>query len=94
MNVVILGNAKQTDVSDVIKTVASTLMESGINVRYPSGEDLNTAEDLSFQETFKRIDWADMVLAIPRDGLTFEHSTMGEVAYAKHVRKPVFVYYG
>lgn len=94
MNVVILGNAKQTNVSDTIKSVASIFVEAGINVRYPAGEDLDTSEDLSFQETYARIDWADVVMAIPRDGLSFEHSIMGQVAYAKHVKKPVFVYYG
>lgn len=93
MNIVILGNAKNVSVSEKITSIASTLVEAGLNVRYPSSDSLDTAEDLSFQETFGRIDWADMVLAIPKEGLSFAHSTMSEVAYAKHVKKPVFVYY-
>lgn len=93
MNIVILGNAKNPSVSEKITAIASTLVEAGLNVRYPSSDVLETAEDLNFQETFGRIDWADMVLAIPKEGLSFAHSTMSEVAYAKHVKKPVFVYY-
>lgn len=93
MNIVILGNAKTPSVSEKITAIASTLVEAGLNVRYPSSDTLETAEDLNFQETFGRIDWADMVLAIPKEGLSFAHSTMSEVAYAKHVKKPVFVYY-
>lgn len=93
MNIVILGNAKNPSVSEKITSIASSLVEAGLNVRYPSSDTLETAEDLNFQETFGRIDWADMVLAIPKEGLSFAHSTMSEVAYAKHVKKPVFVYY-
>lgn len=93
MNVVILGNAKNVSVSEKITSIAALLVEAGLNVRYPSSDTLETAQDLNFQETFGRIDWADMVLAIPKEGLSFAHSTMSEVAYAKHVKKPVFVYY-
>lgn len=91
MNIVIIGNPKRC--GDKIKEIAAVLTESGINVRYPTSDMLETNDDLNIQETFSRIDWADFVLAIPREGLGFDHSTMGEVAYAKHVRKPVFVYY-
>lgn len=93
MNIVIIGNAKNQSISEKITSFASTLVEAGLNVRYPSSDSLDTAEDLNFQETFSRIDWADIVLAIPKEGLSFAHSTMSEVAYAKHVKKPVFVYY-
>lgn len=91
MNIVIIGNPKRC--GDKIKEIAAVLTESGINVRYPTSDTLETNDDLNIQETFSRIDWADFVLAIPREALGFDQSTMGEVAYAKHVRKPVFVYY-
>lgn len=93
MNIVILGNTKSATVSEKINAIASTLVAAGINVRYPTADALDTSEDLNFQETFGRIDWADIVLAIPKEGLSFGYSTMSEVAYAKHVKKPVFVYY-
>lgn len=91
MNVAIIGNSQKR--AEKIKAIAAVLNDSEINVQYPSFDEPDPVGDVEIREIFARIDRADLVLAIPREGLSFEHSTMSEIAYAKHVKKPVFVYY-
>lgn len=88
MNMVIIGNPSTS--GDRIKEVATELIASGINVRYPSSD---AVEEESAIETFERIDWSNFVIAIPRDALNFDTSTANYLAYAKHTKKPVFIYY-
>lgn len=91
MNIVIIGNAKSN--GEKIKNIASVLTEAGINVRYPTVDELDTSEDFSIIESFERIDWAHFVIAIPKEGLAFTQTVTSEVAYAKHCKKPVLIYY-
>lgn len=92
MNVVIIGNPKTN--SEVLKSIAGKLTEAGLSVRYPTVEMLDLGEDSAIIETFERIDWADMVIAVPKEGLVFNHTITSEIAYAKHKQRPVFIYYG
>lgn len=91
MNVVIVGNPK-TNIEE-IKAIAASLTDSGFSVRYPTVEMLEISEDSAMVETFERIDWSDVVIAVPREGLTFGHMTTSEIAYAKHKKKAVLIYY-
>lgn len=91
MNAVIIGNPKTN--GEKVKDIATMLTEAGINVRYPTIDTLETSEDFSIIETFNRIDWSNIVIAIPREGLTFGPTITSEIAYAKHSKKPVFIYY-
>lgn len=88
MNMVIIGNPSVN--GEEIKTIATELTESGINVRYPSSD---TVEELSAIETFERIDWSNFVIAVPRDALNFDAATANYLAYAKHTKKPVLIFY-
>ena len=91
MNIVLIGNPKTN--GETIKEIAGTLTDAGISVRYPTGDSLDIGEDVAIIETFERIDWADFVIAIPKNGLTFNQSTTSEIAYAKHRKKTVFIFY-
>lgn len=91
MNVVIIGNPSTN--GDRIKELATSLSEGGVNVRYPTIDALDTTEDASIIETFERIDWSNFVIAVPKEGLAFSAKTTSELAYAKHCKKPVLIYY-
>lgn len=91
MNIVLIGNPKTN--GDTIKEIAAKFVDAGMNVRYPTVDELPTGEDVAIIETFERIDWADFVIAIPRDGLSLNYATTSEIAYAKHKHKAVFLYY-
>ena len=91
MNIVIVGNPKTND--EIIKSLANSLSEEGLHVRYPTLSDSPADGDLGIIQAFERIDWANLVIAIPRDGLNLEHSTTSAIAYAKHAKKPVLLYY-
>ena len=91
MNVAIVGNAQVN--TEKIKDIATMLTESGLDVRYPTLDSLETSEDFSIIEVFKRIDWANIILAVPREGISFDAIVTSEIAYAKHCKKPVFIYY-
>lgn len=91
MNIVIIGNIKTN--ADDIKSIAEKLAEAGIGVRYPAFDMPDVSADSEMVAAFERIDWADFVIAIPRDGLTFSHATTSEIAYAKYRKKPVLIYY-
>lgn len=85
MNIVLIGNMKTN--GDKIKAIAEKFSITGITARYPSGQS-------DIIKAFENIDWADIIIAIPREGLTFDHSTDSEISYAKYRRKDVFIYYG
>lgn len=91
MNITIIGNPQRN--GDTISALATTLTEAGINVRYPAENALNTTEDISLEETFDRIDWSDWTIIIPIEGISFDRSSTGAMAYAKHIHKPIFIYY-
>lgn len=91
MNIVLIGNPKIN--GEKIKEVASQLTDAGINVRYPTVDELDTSADIPIIEMFERIDWCTAALVFPRDGLNMDMSTTTAMAYAKHAKKPVFVYY-
>lgn len=84
MNIVLIGNMKTN--GEKIKAIAEKFSETGINTRYPS-------EHFDMIKAFENIDWADHVIAVPREGLTFDHSTDSEISYAKYRKKDVFIYY-
>lgn len=88
MNIVIIGNPKAS--SECIKEIAESFTEAGINVRYPS---VDSIEQNSAMETFERIDWSNFVIAIPKVDLNFDSATAIYLAYAKHMNKPVFIFY-
>ena len=91
MNIVIVGNPKTN--SETIKNLANSLSEEGLHVRYPTVSDSSADGDLGIIQAFERIDWANLVIAVPRDGLNLEYATTSEIAYAKHAKKPVLLYY-
>ena len=91
MNVAIVGNPKIS--SEKMNQIAARLTDANINVRHPDMEGLDRADNYDIIETFERIDWCDWVIAVPREGLTFGQQTNSELAYAKHAKKPVFIYY-
>lgn len=91
MNIVLIGNPKTS--GEKIKEVAAQLADNGISVRYPTTDELDTAVDIPIIEMFERIDWCTAALVFPRDGLNMDISTTTAMAYAKHAKKPVFVYY-
>lgn len=84
MNIVLVGNAKTN--GDQMKEISEKLTGAGLGVRYPS-------EHSDMIKAFENIDWADYVIAVPREGLTFDHSTDSEISYAKYRKKAVFIYY-
>ena len=90
MNVVIVGNLKTN--GDTIRGISETLTGSGINVRYPT-DGLTSSDDASAIDIFERIDWADIVIAVPKNGLTFTQSTSLEISYAKYRKKMVLILY-
>lgn len=92
MNIVVIGNTKTN--GETIRKIATMLIDSGVSVRYPSEEGLDTGEEVNIEETFDRVDWCDCVIAVPREGITFGYATTYEMTYAKHVNKPVLIYYG
>lgn len=91
MNIVLIGSPKTS--GEKIKEIATTLTDAGINVRFPTVDMVDIGDTNAMIETFERIDWADFVIAIPREGLTFTSSTTSEIAYAKHKKKAVLIYY-
>lgn len=91
MNVTIVGNPKNS--SEKMKKIETRLTDASVNVRHPAMEGLDTADGYDIIETFERIDWCDWVIAVPLEGLTFGQQTTSELAYAKHAKKPVFIYY-
>lgn len=91
MTIVIVGNPKTN--GETITSLANSLSEAGLNVRYQTRDDISAAEDLGIMQSFERIDGADLVIAIPRDGLNLDYTTTSEIAYARHAKKPVLLYY-
>lgn len=85
MNIVLIGNMKTN--GDKIKAIAEKFSATGIAAKYPS-------DHSDMINAFENIDWADLVIAVPREGLTFDHSTDSEISYAKYRKKEVFIYYG
>lgn len=91
MNIVLIGNPKNS--TERIETIATMLTEAKNNISYASIELLESGESTFLIEMFKQIDWADLVVAIPMEELTFDQLTTSEMAYAKHCKKSVFIYY-
>lgn len=95
MNIAIIGNPKLN--SSTISKLSEKLTASSNIVKVPIIADY-TAEDRAIDaelvEGFERIDWADMVIAVPKCGLAFTHDITAELAYARYKKKTVFIYYG
>lgn len=91
MNIVLIGNPKTS--TERIETIATMLTEAKNNISYASIELLESGESTFLIEMFKQIDWADLVVAIPMEELAFDQLTTSEMVYAKHCKKPVFIYY-
>lgn len=92
MNVMILGNHKTNE--DTIRYLSERLAAAGNTVRQSAQRSAETGEDSALIESFKNVDWADMIIAVPKEGLIFAHSITAEIAYARHKGKGVFIYYG
>lgn len=91
MNVAIIGNPKVS--AEKMKQISTRLMDINVNIQHPPLDGLDTGDDYDIIDTFKRIDWCDWVVAVPREGLTFSQQTTSELAYARHAAKPVFIFY-
>lgn len=92
MNVAIIGNIRSN--AAMISKLSEKITGSGNTVKCPPESVASDSVDAELIESFERIDWADMVIAVPKVGLAFTHDTTAELAYAKHKRKTVFIYYG
>lgn len=92
MNIAIIGNPKTN--SSTIKSLAERLTASGNTLKYPIEDAPSNGVDSEIIEIFEHIDWADMVIAIPREALAFNHDTTAGLAYAKYKKKTAFIYYG
>lgn len=92
MNITIIGNQKTN--SATIRNLLVKLTESGNAVTYSSDTPANDTVDAELLESFDRIDRADLVIAVPKRDLIFDHNTTAELAYARHNSKMVFIFYG
>lgn len=94
MNIALIGSLKSN--ASTINSLSEKLTTAGNTVRTPSQNSnsaASTSVDSDFIESFERIDWADMIIAIPKEGLSFTHDITAQLAYAKHRKKSVFIYY-
>ena len=91
MNVTIIGNQKTN--GDIIKGISDIFINSGADVRYSSDDGIVSSEDSVAIESFERIDWSDIVIAVPKSGLTFAQSVLMEVTYAKYRKKKILIFY-
>lgn len=92
MNIMILGNERTN--AETIKALSERLAASGNTVRISSQRTAEIGEDTTLMETFSNIDRSDIVLAVPKDGLIFSQSVTAGIAYTRHCKKAVFIYYG
>ena len=84
MNIYIIGSMSNYD---KIKKVVDCLERQGQQPRYaqPSTDDLPTC----IERCYTNIDWANVIIAVPKDDGTFGNGVTYEIAYAKHIGKKV-----
>lgn len=89
MNIYIIGSMSNYD---KIQEAVQCFERQGQQPRYaqPSTDNLPTC----IERCYTNIDWANVVIAVPKDDGTFGNGTTYEIAYAKHIGKYVIKYDG
>lgn len=91
MKIAIVGHPREN--KERIQRVSELFSHLGASITQVDKEE-GTSNDATFLHIFQSIDNADLVVAVPLEGLTLDYVATGAIAYAKHLNKQVFIYYG